>query len=85
MAYSQLLKRHYDPSNSNVLYLSNVLQVAKYLQNGASEFLVDILYDGVKREDTLVFVFLKTPEIQELYKKWQEHTAKIGQPVRVQC
>lgn len=73
MAYSQLLKRHYDPSNSNVLYLSNVLQVAKYLQNGASEFLVDILFDGVKKENTLVFVFLKTPEIQELYRKWQEH------------
>lgn len=73
MAYSQLLKRHYDPSNSNVIYLSNVLQVAKYLQNGASEFLVDILYDGVKKENTLVFVFLKTPEVQELYKKWQSH------------
>lgn len=74
MAYSQLLKKHYDPSNSNVLYLSNVLQVAKYLQNGASEFLVDILYDGVKKENTLVFVFLKTPEIQELYRRWQEHS-----------
>ena len=73
MAYSQLLKRHYDPSNSNVLYLSNVLQVAKYLQNGASKFLVDILYDGVKKENTLVFVFLKTPEVQELYRKWIAH------------
>lgn len=71
--YSNLLHKHYDPSNSNVVYLSNVLQVAKYLQNGASEFLVDILYDGVKRENTLVFVFLKTPEVQELYRKWMAH------------
>lgn len=73
MAYSNLLHRHYDPSNSNVVYLTNVLQVAKFMKNGGSEFLVDILYDGVKREDTLVFVFLKTPEIKELYRLWQEH------------
>ena len=73
MAYSKLLSRHYDPSNSNVVYISNILQVAKYLKNGGSEFLVDILYDGVKREDTLVFVFLKTPEVQELYRRWQSH------------
>ena len=43
------------------------------MKNGAHEFLVDILYDGVKREDTLVFVFEKTPLIQELYRKWQSH------------
>ena len=73
MAYSNLLHRHYDPSNSNVVYLTNVLQVAKFMKNGGAEFLVDILYDGVKREDTLVFVFLKTPEIKELYRLWQEH------------
>ena len=74
MAYSNLLHKHYDPSNSNVVYLSNILQVARYLKNGGAEFLVDILYDGVKREDTLVFVFLKTPETQELYRKWMERT-----------
>ena len=73
MAYSKLLSRHYDPSNSNVVYISNILQVARYLKNGGAEFLVDILYDGVQREDTLVFVFLKTPEIQDLYKRWQDH------------
>lgn len=73
MAYSKLLSRHYDPSNSNVVYLSNILQVARYLKNGGAEFLVDILYDGVNREDTLVFVFLKTSETQELYRKWMAH------------
>ena len=73
MAFSKLLSRHYDPSNSNVVYLSNVLQVARYLKNGGAEFLVDIIFDGVNREDTLVFVFLKTPETQELYRKWMAH------------
>ena len=74
MAYSNLLHKFYDPSNSSVVYITNVLQVAKFMKNGGAEFLVDILYDGVKREDTLVFVFLKTPKIQELYRKWQEHS-----------
>jgi len=69
--YSKLLGRYYD--NENVVYLVNMLQVARYMKNGAHEFLVDILYDGVKREDTLVFVFEKTPLIKELYCKWNAH------------
>lgn len=73
LKYSRLLGKYYDADNGNVVYISNILQVARYLKNGAQEDLVDILYDGVKREDTLVFVFLKTPRIQELYKKWQAH------------
>ena len=66
--YSKLLGRYYD--NDNVVYVVNMLQAARYMKNGAHEFLVDILYDGVKREDTLVFVFEKTPLIKELYRKW---------------
>ena len=69
--YSKLLGRYYD--SENVVYLVNMLQVARYMKNGAHEFLVDILYDGVKREDTLVFVFEKTPLIKELYSKWNAH------------
>ena len=70
-AYSRLLNRHYD--SDNAVYVANMLQAAKYMKNGAHEDLVDILYDGVKREDTLVFVFNKTPRVKELYKKWQAH------------
>lgn len=69
--YSRLLNKYYD--SDNAVYVANMLQVARYMKNGAHEDLVDILYDGVKREDTLVFVFQKTPRIKELYKKWQAH------------
>ena len=69
--YSKLLGRYYD--NEEVVYISNILQVARYMKNGAHEFLVDILYDGVKREDTLVFVFEKNALIKELYRKWNAH------------
>lgn len=73
MAYSRILNRHYDPSNNSVVYLTNMIQCYKYLQNGAENDLVDILYTDTKK-DCLVFVFKKSPLINELYKKWQEHT-----------
>ena len=73
MAYSKLLNKQYDPSNNSVIYLTNMVQCYKYLQNGAESELVDILYTDTKK-DCLVFVFKKSPLINELYRKWQEHT-----------
>lgn len=69
--YSKLLNKYYD--SDNAVYVANMLQAAKYMKNGGHEFLVDILYDGVKREDTLVFVFEKTPFIRDLYRRWNAH------------
>lgn len=70
--YSKLLNRYYDPEH--VIYISNFQQVYKYLNASeeVAENLVDILYSGT-RKDCLVFVFRKTPVMQELYKKWQAH------------
>ena len=69
--YSKLLNKYYDADKA--VYIVNMLQVARYMKNGAEEFLVDILCDRAKKADTLVFVFEKTPEIQELYRKWNAH------------
>lgn len=70
--YSKLLNKYYDPER--VIYISNFQQVYKYLNASeeVAENLVDILYSGT-RKDCLVFVFNKTPIMQELYKKWQAH------------
>lgn len=70
--YSKLLNKHYDPDNA--IYICNFQQVYKYLNASeeVAENLVDILYSGT-RKDCLVFVFKKTPIMQELYKKWQAH------------
>lgn len=73
LTYSRLLGKQYDPDNNNVCYISNVLQAQRYLKNGATDELVDILYENTKRDNCLVFVFRKTPLIQELYRKWQAH------------
>lgn len=72
MKYSQLLNRYYDPSNDSAVYISNMVQCHRYLQNGAQEDLVDILFEGTKN-DCLVFVFRKSPLVQDLYRKWQSH------------
>lgn len=72
-AYSKILNKFYDADDGNVVYVTNILQVQRYLKNGASEDLVDILFTDTRREDSLVFVFQKTQRIKELYKKWQAH------------
>lgn len=71
-AYSRILNKYYD--SNRVIYITNFKQVYQYL-NASEEVindLVDILYSGT-RKDCLVFVFNKTPLMQELYKKWQAH------------
>ena len=70
--YSKLLNKTYDPDNA--VYICNFQQVYKYLNASeeVSDYLVDILYSGT-RKDCLVFVFEKTPIIQELYNKWKAH------------
>jgi len=72
VAYSKLLNKYYDPSNNNALYLTNLQQIYKYLNAGAEQDLVDILYTDTKRE-CLVFVFKKTQFMADLYEKWQNH------------
>lgn len=70
--YSRLLNKYYDADN--VVYITNFQQVYKYL-NASEEVadgLVDILYSGT-RKDCLVFVFNKSPLMQELYRKWNAH------------
>lgn len=70
--YSKLLNKYYD--SDNAIYITNFQQVYKYLNasDEVAENLVDILYSGT-RKDCLVFVFRRTPIMQELYKKWQAH------------
>ena len=73
LTYSRILGKYYDADNDGVVYVTNMLQCQRFLNNGAVDDLVDILYSGTKRPDTLVFVFRKSPHIKELYRKWQAH------------
>ena len=73
LVFSKILGKYYDADDGNVVYVTNMLQAQRYLKNGAVEELVDILFTGTRRDDSLVFVFQKTPRIKELYKMWQAH------------
>ena len=72
MAYSKLLNKHYDPSNNNVTYLTNMKQAYLYLRNGAQDDLVDILFTDTKN-DCLTFVFRRSEKTKELFRLWNEH------------
>lgn len=74
LRYSKILNKYYDADNSKVINITNMQQVYKYLNadDDVADLLLDILYTGT-RKDCLVFVFKKTPLMQELYKKWQSH------------
>lgn len=72
MVKSKITGKEYDPSNNESVYLTNVVQAYRYLQNGGSDDLVDILYTNTKN-DCLVFVFRKTKVIRKLYELWNAH------------
>ena len=72
MVKSKFTGKEYNPDNSSVIYVANIVQAQKYLQNGAEDDFVDILYTNTKN-DCLVFVFRKSPSIKNLYELWNNH------------
>lgn len=72
MVKSKFTGKEYNPDNSSVIYVANIVQAQKYLQNGGEDDFVDILYTNTKN-DCLVFVFRKSPSIKKLYELWNNH------------
>ena len=55
------------------VYITNMLQSQKYLSLLGPEYLLDILYTGTYRRDSLVFVFKKCPETRRAKELWDAH------------
>lgn len=72
MVKSNITGKSYSPDNSSVIYISNVQQAYRFLRNGGADLLMDILFWNTKN-DCLVFVFKKCPELKELMTKWNNH------------
>jgi hypothetical protein len=53
-----------------------MLQAQKYLAHLGPEYLLDILYTGTHRKDSLVFVFKKCPETRKAKELWDNHELK---------
>lgn len=60
-------------SEADCIYITNILQCQKYLSFLGPEYLLDILYTGTRRNDSLVFVFKKCPETRKAKELWDNH------------
>jgi hypothetical protein len=68
---SPITQKTYDPANC--IHIPNMLQARRYLSYLGPEYLLDILYTGTKREDSLVFVFERCPETRKAKELWDKH------------
>ena len=71
MKKSPITGREY--SESDAIFISNMLQCQKYLSYLGPEYLLDILYSGTHRRDSLVFVFKKCAETRAAKELWDAH------------
>ena len=58
---------------ADAIYVVNMLQAQRYLAYLGPEYLLDILYTGTHRKDSLVFVFQKCSETRKAKELWDNH------------
>ena len=71
MIISPITGKEYD--ETNCIYIPNMLQSQKYLALLGPDYLLDIIYTGTKKRDSLVFVFKKCPETRRAKELWDAH------------
>ncbi len=71
MITSKITGKTYSPTD--VVYISNVLQVKKMLDYLGPEDLYDILWTSEKRPDALVFVWARNDRTKECKLLWDQH------------
>ena len=71
MVKSQITGKVY--VETNAVYVTNMLQAQRYLAYLGPEYLLDVLYSGTRKKDSLVFVFQKCPETRKAKELWDNH------------
>ena len=71
MVKSQITGKVY--AEAEAIYISNMLQAQRYLAYLGPEYLLDVLYSGTRKKDSLVFVFQKCPETRKAKELWDNH------------
>ena len=71
MVKSKITGQEYN--ETDCVYVTNMLQCQRYLSFLGPEYLLDILYTGTYRKDSLVFVFKKCPETRKAKELWDNH------------
>ena len=60
-------------AENNCVYVTNMLQAQRYLAHLGPQYLLDILYTGTYRKDSLVFVFERCSETRKAKELWDKH------------
>ena len=71
LVISKITNKEYN--EADCIYVTNMLQCQRYLSFLGPEYLLDILYTGTYRKDSLVFVFKKCPETRKAKEMWDNH------------
>ena len=71
MIKSLITGREYD--EKSCIYVSNMLQAQRYLSHLGPKYLLDILYTGTYRKDSIVFVFERCAETRRAKELWDNH------------
>ena len=71
MVKSQITGKVY--VETDAIYVTNMLQAQRYLAHLGPEYLLDVLYSGTRKKDSLVFVFQKCPETRKAKELWDNH------------
>lgn len=71
MIVSPITNKNYEPDSA--IYVTNMLQAQRYLSYLGPEYLLDILYTGTQRKDSLVFVFKRCQETRQAKELWDNH------------
>ena len=71
MIKSLITGKEYD--EKGCIYIVNMLQAQRYLSYLGPKYLLDILYTGTYRKDSIVFVFERCPETRKAKELWDNH------------
>ena len=71
MIKSLITGKEYD--EKYCVYVANMLQAQRYLSYLGPQYLLDILYTGTYRKDSIVFVFERCPETRKAKELWDNH------------
>lgn len=71
MVKSQITGKVY--VETEAIYVTNMLQAQRYLAYLGPEYLLDVLYSGTRKKDSLVFVFQKCSETRKAKELWDNH------------
>ena len=69
LVVSKITGKKYTPG-ADCVYLSNMVQVKKYLELLGPEHLLDVLWTSEKRPDALVFVWEKCADTARAKQLW---------------